>query len=161
MIIYGLSVKNVFVVNTAANCSFRVSNLPGQKQRINRLVPKDNCSWHGIVILRKPNIHCCKQPVTWKVMDRHLKSWFFAGYTRHSILVPKVKQLLGHLLETPWGTMKGWCFKLPKDNLHVLLTQRAQESDDCGFEEEYSGLKAYKNRNVQYLEGFENSPHVR
>jgi len=57
--------------------------------------------------------------------------------------------------------MKGQCFNLPKDNLHVLLTQQAQEGDDCGFEEEYSGLKAYKNRNVQYLQGFENSPHVR
>jgi len=32
--------------------------------------------------------------------------------------------------------MKGWCFNLPKDNLHVLLTQQAQESDDCGFEED-------------------------
>jgi len=45
--------------------------------------------------------------------------------------------------------VKGWCFNLPKDNLHVLVTQRAQEGGDCGFEEEDCGLKAYENLNVQ------------
>jgi len=42
-----------------------------------------------------------------------------------------VKQLFGHLMETPWGTMKGQCFNLPKDNLHVLLTQKVLEDGDC------------------------------
>ena len=40
-------------------------------------------------------------------------------------------------------------FNLPKDNLHVLLTQQAQEGDDCGFEEDNCGLIAYENRNMQ------------
>ena len=121
------------MVNTAVDCSCHMSNLPSKEAEINPLVPKDECRCHGIVILRKPNIHSYKQPLTWKVTERHLKSWFFAGYTRHLILVPKVKQLFGHLLETPWGTMKGQCFNLPKDNLHVLLTQKLLEDVDCGL----------------------------
>ena len=121
------------MVKTAADCSCHMSNLPSKEAEINPLVLKDECSCHGIVILRKRNIHSYKRPVTWKVTDRHLRSWFFAGYTRHLILVPKVKQLFGHLLETPWGTMKGQCFNLPKDNLHVLLTQKLLEDVDCGL----------------------------
>ena len=89
------------MVNTAANCSFCVSNLPGQMQRINRLVPEDSCSCHGIVMLRKPNIHCRKQPVTWKMMARHLKSWFFAGYTRYQRWNSCLAIYCKHL-EGPW-----------------------------------------------------------
>jgi len=49
-------VKNANMVNTAADCSCHMSNLPSKEAEINPLVPKDECRCHGIVILRKPNI---------------------------------------------------------------------------------------------------------
>lgn len=45
--------------------------------------------------------------------------------------------------------MKRQCFNLPKDNLHVLRSQEVLEGEDCDFEEEDGGLKAYENENVQ------------
>jgi hypothetical protein len=41
-------VQNANMVNTAADCSCRVTNLPSEEAEINSLMPKDECNCHGI-----------------------------------------------------------------------------------------------------------------